>query len=559
MIPDSNPHTIQEIDDPNSIQTPRQFFELMRYMEEPEIRVTGCLVEKTFGYDKQADVMSISQLVEETGMSKPSVIKGVRQAEARGTAFVFKFGEPGSEFKLIMMSTKKNRRLLAKYLDGEYTDYEFLLMCGITVKSLKGEKNISRTQNTARQRMSGGTGKRNLPVNEIDTQIPDPDLTLSITVNSLSLSSSEDQDLNSSAEIAGVIVPEAPAEVKLVEREEESFLSEDREKEENARERARRQSLDPDWSGIPEHVEVVRTPGLSELAPEIISAFNSRSPRKDPPVPATPPNVEALDLPPDQVAAREAKKQEEIARYKAYMAKEKAQKELSQGIVPAIAEAPEQTETQSDLQPVEDPAPGAPPEPVDAVKPEFPVPPRDILTPPVWAPKPQKLTLEEIQARLQKKQQERTPEQIARIAERERQAQEAEARLAKVGNFSMTPSDTLARKEQESKQKASSEKQAWIEQQQGAEIERLLAMGDAALEEVYRINLEPLNPNPAKDSGNLRKLKTWYKQASADARAATIKAVWQAKAEGMYAIRAVRERLADLGFMSMGEGGWANV
>lgn len=555
----TTPTTKASIEPLNSFNFPEKVARDLPDMKGSEAKVMIFILAKTFGYAKQADVISLSQLVKGTGMSEPSVLAGVKAAEDRGNIFTLMIGPNGSQQRLIMVDTDRNRELKALYDSGTVSDRDFLLMCGAPLKKLRGSKNLSDEPKNPSQE-DDLTPKKTLPLKKFETQ--DPDLnsySSSITVNSLSLSGSEDQDLNSSAEIAGVIVPEAPAEVKLVEREEESFLSEDREKEENARERARRQSLDPDWSGIPEHVEVVRTPGLSELAPEIISAFNSRSPRKDPPVPATPPNVEALDLPPDQVAAREAKKQEEIARYKAYMAKEKAQKELSQGIVPAIAEAPEQTETQSDLQPVEDPAPGAPPEPVDAVKPEFPVPPRDILTPPVWAPKPQKLTLEEIQARLQKKQQERTPEQIARIAERERQAQEAEARLAKVGNFSMTPSDTLARKEQESKQKASSEKQAWIEQQQGAEIERLLAMGDAALEEVYRINLEPLNPNPAKDSGNLRKLKTWYKQASADARAATIKAVWQAKAEGMYAIRAVRERLADLGFMSMGEGGWANV
>ena len=74
-----------EFDNPNYTQTPNLLFdELMKDMSEAELKVTLAVIRKTFGWHKEADLLSISQLVALTGMSRPSVIDGVSAGVERG-------------------------------------------------------------------------------------------------------------------------------------------------------------------------------------------------------------------------------------------------------------------------------------------------------------------------------------------------------------------------------------------------------------------------------------------------------------------------------------------
>ena len=70
---------------PNHTQTPNELIdEHMRDMDMAELKVVLAICRKTFGWHKQYDRISLSQLEEITGMSRTSVIKGARQGIGRG-------------------------------------------------------------------------------------------------------------------------------------------------------------------------------------------------------------------------------------------------------------------------------------------------------------------------------------------------------------------------------------------------------------------------------------------------------------------------------------------
>lgn len=90
-------YTFAGFSSPNTTPVPDEFFdELAPHLTEPELRVCLYLLRRTFGFKKSADDISLSQLVKGiqkkdgtkldlgTGLSKPSVIKGVRGLIAKG-------------------------------------------------------------------------------------------------------------------------------------------------------------------------------------------------------------------------------------------------------------------------------------------------------------------------------------------------------------------------------------------------------------------------------------------------------------------------------------------
>jgi hypothetical protein len=66
-------------------RVPNSFFEMMADMTDIELRVVLALIRLICGFHKSApEPVSYTQLMQMTGMTKPAVIKAIRQARARG-------------------------------------------------------------------------------------------------------------------------------------------------------------------------------------------------------------------------------------------------------------------------------------------------------------------------------------------------------------------------------------------------------------------------------------------------------------------------------------------
>lgn len=557
---------------PNGTTVPNEFYDedLRTIKTLAELKVMDAIFRKTYGYSKHADILSMSQLVELTGMSENSVLKGLEDAQKNGRILVRMLGRPGHQRRVVMLRNQENLEQLSLLDEGFITVDEFIM---VTTKSA-----VQRQKQAQAKKKKGGGSKFDPPpvaplkpgdnggsksrgsdsegAQALTPQ--DPDLTLLVTVNSSPLSLSEEED-QASATAARVSVAPPAEPVKAPERGGEEIF-EDREEEENRRERERRAAMDPEWEGIPGHVAVVRTVPVTELAPEIGRAFSDAFRGKSPPA-APPPPQESGELSREQIAAREARLQELAEQQKLIEAREAAEAQRRQQQDPPSGLPPNAPETPADAAPAEsapDPVENAMASELSAPEPAPPKPP--VAPPPACASRslsPEQLAL----LRNPEAQRERwarlaagwTPEQIARREQLDAERRKGEARLndPRIASLSMVPQAAAARQEQARHQSAESERKAWIEQQRQAELERLLALGETGLEEAYRINLVPLNPNPGMDTGNFRKLKNWFRKASDDARRATIRAIWLAKDEGMYAINAVRDHLAELGFTSI--------
>lgn len=74
------------IDKPTYTQTPNILFdELMRDMSEAELKVTLAIMRQTFGWHRQFYEMSLTDLQELTGLSRPSITKGIDAGIRRAT------------------------------------------------------------------------------------------------------------------------------------------------------------------------------------------------------------------------------------------------------------------------------------------------------------------------------------------------------------------------------------------------------------------------------------------------------------------------------------------
>jgi len=71
---------------PNHTQIPNDLFDvLLPQMGYAELKVTLAVLRKTLGWQKRADKISLSQLKNLTGLSRPAIVEGLEQAEQRGT------------------------------------------------------------------------------------------------------------------------------------------------------------------------------------------------------------------------------------------------------------------------------------------------------------------------------------------------------------------------------------------------------------------------------------------------------------------------------------------
>jgi len=60
---------------------PNEFFELLPELTDAETRVLLCVIRQTYGWHKMSDYLSISQLMEKTGLSRQGVVKAIKSLE----------------------------------------------------------------------------------------------------------------------------------------------------------------------------------------------------------------------------------------------------------------------------------------------------------------------------------------------------------------------------------------------------------------------------------------------------------------------------------------------
>lgn len=70
---------------PNYTQIPNILFDVhMPKMKEAELRVVLAIARATFGWHKQKDKLSLSQLMEKTGLKRAAVVRGIQEGMERG-------------------------------------------------------------------------------------------------------------------------------------------------------------------------------------------------------------------------------------------------------------------------------------------------------------------------------------------------------------------------------------------------------------------------------------------------------------------------------------------
>ena len=98
---------------PNHTQTPNELFDVhMKDMDMAELKVVLVICRKTFGWRKQYDRISLSQLEDLTGMSRTSVIKGIQEGIGRGVIERFACDD-GFEYGLVVEDTSTENVPLA--------------------------------------------------------------------------------------------------------------------------------------------------------------------------------------------------------------------------------------------------------------------------------------------------------------------------------------------------------------------------------------------------------------------------------------------------------------
>lgn len=93
-------------------------------LKECELKVWEFILDKTLGFDKAADILSLSQCIEGTGCSLNSVLNGLRGLESRSILFQEMLGQQ----RLILLSTPENVSLLSRYRAGVLSSTELKIL-----------------------------------------------------------------------------------------------------------------------------------------------------------------------------------------------------------------------------------------------------------------------------------------------------------------------------------------------------------------------------------------------------------------------------------------------
>ena len=76
------------------VMVPNEFFEWLPRLSGAETKVSLCVIRKTFGWDKDRDEISASQISVATGLKRRTVFDGLRGLVEKG--FLRRFSETGN-------------------------------------------------------------------------------------------------------------------------------------------------------------------------------------------------------------------------------------------------------------------------------------------------------------------------------------------------------------------------------------------------------------------------------------------------------------------------------
>jgi phage replication O-like protein O len=68
---------------PNTFDCPWELYNLLPDLSGSEVKILLTIIAQTFGYTKEEDVLSLSQLEKKTGLSRPSVTTAIQSLEKR--------------------------------------------------------------------------------------------------------------------------------------------------------------------------------------------------------------------------------------------------------------------------------------------------------------------------------------------------------------------------------------------------------------------------------------------------------------------------------------------
>jgi phage replication O-like protein O len=80
------------LETPNYTQIPNEVFAVMHKMAPAELKVVLAVCRQTFGWHKQRDRISVSQLVALTGLSRQGVLNGIDAAKEHGFLIAYEVG-----------------------------------------------------------------------------------------------------------------------------------------------------------------------------------------------------------------------------------------------------------------------------------------------------------------------------------------------------------------------------------------------------------------------------------------------------------------------------------
>ncbi len=93
---------------PNHTQTPNELFDdHMKEMTGAELKIVLAICRQTFGWHKERDRISLSQLMEMTGLTRMTVVSGIKKSMARGMV-VRREVDGGFEYALVLSASIKS-------------------------------------------------------------------------------------------------------------------------------------------------------------------------------------------------------------------------------------------------------------------------------------------------------------------------------------------------------------------------------------------------------------------------------------------------------------------
>lgn len=117
---------------PNYTQTPNDFFdEVAKTLKEGELRVLLCIMRQTFGWRKQWDRISLSQLMEKTGMERKAVHNSLKSLIEKRLIKKYKEGKNGQEncwYSLEVAAVKKEAEIPDQerdFIDDQNISYQY--------------------------------------------------------------------------------------------------------------------------------------------------------------------------------------------------------------------------------------------------------------------------------------------------------------------------------------------------------------------------------------------------------------------------------------------------